>query len=150
MQSRKRITFLLIAAIIIYSAAFILFNANIAASVDPALGLTVSAADLAAAGFTSPVTEEPTENAYLPPVRYFRVAENVTLTNPEWGTAADLVAVLIRPMSDPDWRYNNGETEFHEYSGRFQARASRSGYYIAVTGPDREKVGRLATLLLNK
>ena len=111
--------------------------------------LVVDEEDLVVSGFTDvqPVSLRLPE---LVPNLYFRVAETVSDTNPEWGAAADLVAVMIRPMSDAAWVYNQGQVETIDYAGRTQLRFSLPGYYIVVTGPDFAKVTSLAQWLGTK
>ncbi len=110
--------------------------------------VNITTDQVAAAGFTG-VTKQATQgNAFLPPVFYFRVKEAVVGPNgAAWGSAANLVAVLVRPKYDRNWSYNNGQMEIIDYAGRTQARISSTDYYIVVTGPDRDKVLRLANNL---
>lgn len=110
----------------------------------------VSVSDLAAAGFTGASAEPAKENAFLAPVSYFRVTESVSAAHPEWGSAANLLAVSIQAVADQNWLYNNGQMEVVDISGRTQARVSRPGYYIVVTGPDSNKVVALTKALKAK
>lgn len=110
----------------------------------------VSLGDLSAAGFTNPTVQAPTVTGFLPPVKYFTVKETVAAQHPEWGTAANLVAVTIQTESDPNWLYNGGQLQIIDLFGRTQARVSRPGFYIVVTGPDANKVVALANALKTK
>jgi hypothetical protein len=110
----------------------------------------VSVNDLRSVGFTQPSVVLATETAFLPPVSYFRVKETVAAEHPEWGSAADLVAVSIQRVSDGAWQYNGGQPQIVDVSGRTQVRLSRTGWYIVVTGPDANKVVALGNLLKTK
>lgn len=112
--------------------------------------LTVTVNDVTSAGFHNVTEMAPSGARYLRPVLYFKVQESVAATHPEWGDAADLLAVLIRPMPDVNWQYNSGQPQTIDYSGRTKVRASRPGYYIVVTGPDSAKVAALAQWLKAK
>ena len=101
---------------------------------------TVTVEDLAAAGFTNPTPQPPSGNAFLPPVSYFRVKESVATAHPEWGTAANVVAVSIMPIADQQWAYNNGQLQTVDLAGRVQARVSRPGLYIVATGSSASPV----------
>ncbi len=110
---------------------------------------TVSVADLAKAGFTGAVVQQPGGGGYLPPNYYFKVKETVASTHPEWGGAADLVAVLIFPMPyDPG--FSLPEPSLKDFSGRTQACVTGSGNYICVTGPLKDKVVALAGIIAAK
>ena len=75
----------------------------------------------------------------------YRLARTVTGKNgTDWGDSANLVSVLVRPMDDNNWSYNNGQIEVQDLSGRAQARISSPGFYIVVTGPDKDRVATLA------
>ncbi len=111
--------------------------------------LNVSVEDLKAVGFTNPVVKSPTVSAFLAPVQYFTVKETVNM-HPEWGSAGNLVAAFAQKIADPAWLYNNGQMEIVDISGRTQARVSRPGYYIVVTGPDANKTVALANLIKNR
>ncbi|MBP9748597.1 hypothetical protein KBD18_00165 [Patescibacteria group bacterium] len=110
----------------------------------------VSATDLKNVGFTQPVVVLATEIAFLPPVSYFRVKETIATGHPEWGSAADLVAVSVQRVTDGAWQYNGGQAQIVDVSGRTQVRLSRTGWYIVVTGPDANKVVALGNLLKTK
>lgn len=81
------------------------------------------------------------------PIFYFTTQ---TVTTPElnaWGDAAGLVAVLIQPIKDQKWVFNQGDIQILELNGRFQANVSSPEYFISVTGPDKNKVTTLAHTL---
>ncbi len=102
--------------------------------------IPVSAAELKAAGFVEPVALAPTKTRFLPPVYYFRVKDiPANAAGAPWGDAQSVVSVLIRPMEDKKWAYNNGEVRLYDLGGRFEARVSSQGYYLVVTGPDKDK-----------
>ncbi len=111
---------------------------------------TVQAADLTAAGFTDPVAVTSTATGFLPPVSYFRTKETVVSVHPEWGGAADLVAVSVTAIADRSWSYNGGQMQIVDLSGRTQARVSKPGVYVVVTGPDANKVAALANIVKAK
>lgn len=105
----------------------------------------ITADELKSAGFTGVVAQKPLAERYHPPVYYFHVKETATGADGQaWGDVANLVAVLVRPMSDKNWVYNNGNMEIRDLTSRNQARVSSPGYYIVVTGPDKTKVMTLA------
>lgn len=110
----------------------------------------VTVTDLKNVGFTQPVAVLATETAFLPPVSYFRVKESIAAGHPEWGGAADLVAVSVERVADGAWQYNGGQAQIVDVSGRTQVRLSRTGWYIVVTGPDANKVVALANFLKTK
>lgn len=112
--------------------------------------LSVSVSDLSAAGFTGPAALSATQSAYMSPVMYFTVKESVAAQHPEWGNAANIVAVTIEKQADSTWMYNGGQLQMIDLFGRTQARVSRPGYYIVVTGPEANKVVALANALKTK
>lgn len=109
---------------------------------------TVAPEDLINAGYNNVRIQEQTGTRFQPPVHYFRVSE--TTNNPEWGEAANLVAVHIKIITDYNWLYNNGQPEWREISGKPQLRLSWPGYYLVITGPDQTKVAALAEIIKNK
>lgn len=119
-------------------------------AVDPLASADVTAADLLAAGFTAPTAVQPQADAYRLPTYYFRVQE--TSREAAWSQppndAANLVAVLAKPLTAAEAAdLAVGQITYQELAGRFQARTYRSGRYLVVTGPDREKVTNLIKLL---
>lgn len=105
---------------------------------------------LTSAGYHEVTAVAPAVGRFEPPVQYFHVQESVTAAHPEWGDSANVVAVLVRPMTDTAWQYNNGQPQTVDYAGRTQVRLSRPGYYIVVTGPETDKVTALAEWLKAK
>ena len=114
------------------------------------IGPTVNENDLSMVGFTGVKLQPAATNKFLPPVIYFRVNQTVAKTNPEWGDSADLVSVIITKMWNSSWTYNKGQMTINELAGRTQALVSTPGYYIAITGPDHDKVVTLANILKTK
>lgn len=122
-------------------------------AVDPLKDAEVTAEDLLEAGFTEPVAVRPGASLYQLPTYYFRVKERSAET--AWGEApndaADLVAVLARPLEEADTAgLNVGKITYQESFGRYQARTYRNGRYMVVTGPDGDKVANLIKLLEKK
>jgi hypothetical protein len=112
--------------------------------------LTVSVADVTQAGFTNVVRQETVSGKYKSPVNYFRVNESTIAANPAWGDASNIVAVNITTITDSTWEYNNSQIQTIDMAGRTQAKISRPGFYITVTGPDAAKVTELARILAEK
>jgi len=111
---------------------------------------SISLDDVVAAGFSEVVAVPSTATSFLAPVAYFRTKETVVSAHPEWGGAANLLAVSLHKTSDPAWLYNGGQMEVVDIAGRTQARVSVPGSYIVVTGADANKVIALATRLKTK
>lgn len=117
----------------------------------PLANAEVTTADLSAAGFTDPVALAPQGTRFLPPTYYFRVKEKATANQAEWGDAADLVAVLVKPLKAVDMSaVPVGRIDYFDLEGRYLARTFRNGRYMVVIGPDGEKVAELAKLLEKK
>jgi len=101
---------------------------------------------ITSAGFTDIQKISPTENSFLPPNQYFRVS-GFSGTSEEWGVSYNILAILIIPKQTPSWEYNEGEYDIRDIFGKTQVRFSTSRNYIVVTGPDHDKIVRLAELL---
>lgn len=122
------------------------------------LGFTASAEttlsatnqDLTAAGFTVVKQENATTNRFAAPNLYFRVKE--VSAGSEWKNddSADVLAILILPVTDKTWAYNNGLLAKTDLNGRTQITFSRPGYYVSIVGPNENKVSALANILKNK
>lgn len=112
-------------------------------------GVTVTAADVTAAGFTRVSIAYPTVNRFQPPQYYFWVHERVA-TSTGWGDASNVVSVFVRPISDSTWKYNGGQMLILDQSGRTQVNVSEPGYFISIDGPDKTKVTALANALLKR
>jgi hypothetical protein len=52
--------------------------------------------------------------------------------------------VLVTPIPNEKWVFNQGDMLVTEVEGRFQASLSSPGYFISITGPDKNKVMTLA------
>lgn len=108
----------------------------------------VTVQDVENAGFTrvKEVAEE--ADRYLRPVYYFRVNETVLAGYPAWGEAADLVAVtVIEAKGNPALLSAPRAIQYGELFGRFQAKFTKAGRYVVVTGPDAQKVANLAKVI---
>ena len=102
--------------------------------------IPLSAAEIKAAGFAEPVALAPTKTRFLPPVYYFRVKDiPANGAGAPWGDAQSVASVMIRPVADKKWVYNTGDVKLYDLGGRFEARVSSPGYYLVVTGPDKDK-----------
>ncbi len=100
----------------------------------------ISATEIKAAGFIEPTIVTPTTNRFLAPVYYFRVKDMpANAAGDAWGDSKNLVSVLIRPIADKKWVYNNGDIQLIDHGGRYEARVSSPGYYLVVSGPDKDK-----------
>ena len=111
-------------------------------------GPIVTVDQLKAAGFDSVIVQATKNDRFAAPVFYFRTKEAVAEENgAAWMDAASLVSVLIRPMADNTWVYNQGNVEVVEFNGRYQVRLSSPGYYIVVTASDKDKAVTLAHTL---
>ncbi len=107
----------------------------------------ISASEIKAAGFIEPVVVPPSATKFLAPVYYFRVKDvPAKNTGDAWGDAKSLVSVLVRPVANKKWVYNNGDIQLRDLGGRFEARVSSPEHYIVVAGPNKDKV---VTLLHN-
>lgn len=107
----------------------------------------VSADMVKEAGFTGVQTVNTGTNRFQLPTYYFTAKETIITGRDAWGDAANLIAVLIQPVEDQKWVFNQGDIQTTELSGRFQAAVSSPGYFISVTGPDKNKVITLAHTL---
>ncbi len=108
----------------------------------------VSKSIVAGAGFTVIKQHDPATGRYRAPVYYFETKETVSgAPGTAWGDAASLVAVLVQPIEDETWVFNKGDMQTTELTGRFQAAVSSPGYFIVVTGPDKNKVMTLTHTL---
>ena len=109
----------------------------------------ITDADLTKAGFTKPAVQPTVGSKFAKAPNYwsnfyFRGNEKVTGENgTAWGDTANLVSIFIRRMPI-DWTYKDGKIETIDLAGKTQARVSTAGYYIVVTGPDKNKVTVLA------
>ncbi len=110
---------------------------------------TVSVADLTAVGFTGVIVQASQSGGYQPPNVYFRVKETLTPPRAEWGGTADLVAVSIFPMTYAP-AFSMPQMQVSDFAGRTNACMTRPGYYVCVTGPQKDKVIALANLLVTK
>jgi len=108
----------------------------------------ITDAELTKAGFTKPAVQPAVGTKFAKADNYwsnfyFRVNEKVTGENgTAWGDTANLVSIFIRRMPI-EWTYNGGKIETIDLAGRTQARVSSAGYYIVVTGPDKNKITAL-------
>lgn len=116
-------------------------KAQTASSSPPPIIVNITPDMLSAAGFTNPTVIQPTADKFLPPVFYFQVKESAG------AEAQNVVAILVKPMADKSWTYNNGQMETLDMGGKPQARIGGGGYYIVVTGPDKNKTINLAQRL---
>lgn len=140
--------------LIIFVAVFGLAGAALAQDLSPVTttnpawmntGPIVTVDQLKAVGFTNVTAVTAGPSRYLAPNFYFRAKEAVTAENGQaWGDTANLVSILIRPMNDKTWVYNQNNIEVVEFNGRFQVRLSSLGYYIVVTASDKDKALTLA------
>ncbi len=110
---------------------------------------SVTVADLQQAGYTNPTLQLADNNNFIKPNLYFRV-DQTTPTSSGWGTAGNLVAVLVEPKLNPKWQYNKGQMKTINMNGKTQVRFSTSKNYIVITGPDSNSVLALARNLTNK
>ncbi len=139
--------FWLVAIILTLPIIALLLGPTAFSQIDSSLIVTTD--DLSAAGFTNPRAVQ-AKGSVSPTVYYFEVEENSATRNPDWGSVSNLVAVTIQKTTNPEWLYNEGMIEIIDIKGRTQARISRPGYYIAVTGPDVQKVTALAENIAKK
>ncbi len=99
-----------------------------------------------AAGFTGAEAVVSTDEKFNLPVRYFRVTEG-DASGP-WLEDANLLAVLIyKPLNQQMLAASPRRVTYVEFAGRYQGRFSKDEYYVAVTGPDLQKVSNLVKLL---
>lgn len=107
---------------------------------------TSLADQLKAIGFTDVTVQAPTQNSFLPPVYYFHVKEALTGSQGiAWGQTANLVAAIIVPRVAGSEELEKADTT--DIAGRTQLRVVTPRYYIVVTGPDKDKMTRLANNL---
>lgn len=109
--------------------------------------VTVVAPELiTSAGFTDIQRIPPTENSFLAPNQYFRVSGFVGSSD-QWDVSYNILAVLILPKQTSTWVYHEGGYDIRDIFGKTQVRFTTARNYIVVTGPDRDKIVRLAELL---
>ncbi len=143
MHYRNTTALLLLTVLAIVAAAFWLGSAA-PTSAQAAPAATIQ--DLIAAGYTDPVVQAPTANAFQPPAVYFRVKEKVASPDAE---APDLVMTWI-------FRLNNAEgftleqPKIENFAGKISACSTQQQYYICAIGPDQAKVLALLDVLKKK
>ena len=126
------------------TAEITLNTASSTANPNAVVLIKISGDQLKDLGYSSAVQIQPLKDSFLAPVFYFKVKEKVANKKIE---DEDTLAILVRPMTDKNWVYNNGDMQVLNYNGRTQARVSSSGYYIVVTGLNKQKVTTLANNL---
>lgn len=133
----RRTRSILLSAALLGPTVFLAMGAFAQTSPIPST-LNVTKNDLTAVGYKNIAVITPYQNIFAPPNLYFQVDTKGYLT------------VLVEPITDPSWSYNNGQMQTLNMSDQIQARVSRPGYYIVVTGSDQTRVVALANLLEKK
>jgi len=108
----------------------------------------ITASHLQEAGFSGVEAIPEEKDKYQRPVFYFRVNETVFDDYPSWGEAANLVAVTLYEVENKALLSSASRAlHYREIHGRYQARFTKSGRYIVVTGPSEQKVANLAKVI---
>jgi len=170
MKSATKNYFLVAIAVSVFLGASISFaqDTSITQSVQPTVPVSITAEDVASAGFVSPQVQPPTVDGNYQPASYFWVNGQNAVTALGGSSVQNLVMVSVVPTSpgyktlfDYSASYTSSSTPFaidggigQEFAGLSQGRTVinfiKNDDYVVIIGHDTSKVEALASIVASK